>query len=50
VQYMKQRWGDTLLNDPAYSLNLTLDREDFSLAWPPRVDQLAPPRTSRSTD
>jgi glycosyltransferase involved in cell wall biosynthesis len=38
VQYMKQRWGDTLLNDPAYSLNLTLDREDFSYAWPPRIN------------
>lgn len=37
VQYMKQRWGDLLLNDPAYSPNLTLDHEDFSLAWPPRV-------------
>jgi glycosyltransferase involved in cell wall biosynthesis len=39
--YMKQRWGDTLLNDPAYSPNLTLDHDDFSLAWPPRVDLLA---------
>lgn len=41
VQYMKQRWGDFLLNDPAYSPNLTLDHEDFSLAWPPRVDLVA---------
>ncbi len=38
VQYMKQRWGDLLLNDPAYSPNLTLNYEDFSLAWPPRVE------------
>ncbi|MGD9700700.1 glycosyltransferase family 2 protein, partial [Acinetobacter sp.] len=37
VQYMKERWGDTLLTDPAYSPNLTLDYEDFSLAWPPRA-------------
>jgi O-antigen biosynthesis protein len=37
VAYMQQRWGDLLLNDPAYSPNLTLDAEDFSLAWPPRV-------------
>jgi glycosyltransferase involved in cell wall biosynthesis len=36
--YMRQRWGDLLLNDPAYSPNLTLDAEDFGLAWPPRVD------------
>jgi len=37
VDYMKKRWGDKLLNDPAYSPNLTLDYEDFSYAWPPRV-------------
>jgi glycosyltransferase involved in cell wall biosynthesis len=36
VAYMKHRWGDQLLHDPAYSPNLTLDHEDFSLAWPPR--------------
>jgi len=40
VQYMKQRWGDLLLNDPAYSPNLTLDDADFSLAWPPRINQI----------
>jgi len=37
VAYMKQRWGDILLRDPAYNPNLTLDSEDFSLAWPPRI-------------
>jgi O-antigen biosynthesis protein len=41
--YMEKRWDPLLLNDPAYSPNLTLDREDFSLAWPPRVAPLAPP-------
>ncbi len=40
VLFMKKRWGDLLINDPAYSPNLTLDHEDFSYAWPPRVDQL----------
>ena len=35
--YMQQRWGEFLLRDPAYNPNLTLDHEDFSLAWPPRV-------------
>lgn len=40
LQYMKDRWGDQLLVDPAYSPNLTLDHEDFSLAWPPRVSSL----------
>ena len=36
VNYMKQRWGNALLVDPAYNPNLTLDREDFSFACPPR--------------
>ncbi len=37
VERMKFRWGSLLKNDPAYSPNLTLDSEDFSLAWPPRL-------------
>ncbi|NOS88280.1 MAG: glycosyltransferase family 2 protein [Methylococcaceae bacterium] len=37
IDYMKQRWGKLLQNDPAYSPNLTLAAEDFSLAWPPRL-------------
>ncbi len=37
VDYMKQQWNDVLLSDPAYSPNLTLDHQDFGLAWPPRV-------------
>jgi glycosyltransferase involved in cell wall biosynthesis len=37
LTYMRHRWGKTLSIDPAYSPNLTLDHEDFSLAWPPRV-------------
>lgn len=37
MRKMKDRWGEKLLIDPAYSPNLTLDCEDFSLAWPPRV-------------
>ncbi|MDD5320857.1 MAG: glycosyltransferase [Methylococcales bacterium] len=36
ILYMQQRWGELLLNDPAYSPNLTLDFDDFGLAWPPR--------------
>lgn len=35
VRYMMERWGDALTRDPAYNPNLTLDHEDFSLAWPP---------------
>jgi GT2 family glycosyltransferase len=38
---MTERWGDALLKDPAYNPNLTLDHEDFSLAWPPRTERLA---------
>ena len=41
VQKMKERWGAKLLDDPCYSPNLTLDHEDFSLAWPPRIEFLA---------
>ncbi len=36
VQYMKTRWGLSLLKDPAYNPNLTLDREDFTFACPPQ--------------
>jgi glycosyltransferase involved in cell wall biosynthesis len=35
--YMRRRWGKLLENDPAYNPNLTLDREAFMLAFPPRV-------------
>lgn len=37
MAYMQERWHYIILNDPAYSPNLTLDYEDFSYAWPPRV-------------
>jgi len=36
VDFMVTRWGDRLKQDPAYNPNLTLEYEDFSLAWPPR--------------
>ncbi len=36
VAYMQEMWGGTLTRDPAYNPNLTLEHEDFSLAWPPR--------------
>ncbi len=35
--YMQRRWGELLGNDPAYNPNLALDREAFTLAFPPRV-------------
>ena len=38
VTYMELRWGvEGLRNDPYYNPNLSLDAEDFSLAWPPRT-------------
>ncbi|WP_169070684.1 glycosyltransferase [Candidatus Accumulibacter contiguus] len=37
VAFMQDRWADELAADPAYSPNLTLDANDFSLAWPPRI-------------
>jgi GT2 family glycosyltransferase len=36
TRYMKRRWEALLADDPAYNPNLTLERDDFSLAWPPR--------------
>lgn len=35
---MKQRWGDLLGRDPAYSLNLSIETEDLRMAWPPRIE------------
>lgn len=39
VSFMKQRWGELLQQDPCYSPNLTHNRLDFSLAWPPRLSE-----------
>ena len=36
VEYMTGKWGDALVNDPAYNPNLTLTINDFTLAIPPR--------------
>ncbi len=36
IDYMHRVWRTDSWADPAYNPNLTLDREDFSLAWPPR--------------
>lgn len=37
IAYMRKRWGKLLQFDPTYNPNLTLEFEDFSLAWPPRL-------------
>ncbi|WP_417582437.1 glycosyltransferase family 2 protein [Nitrincola sp.] len=49
IAYMHRHWGEWLSNDPCYNPNLTLEREDFSLAWPPRVDVSANIRASSRT-
>jgi GT2 family glycosyltransferase len=38
LNYMKSHWAEILLNDPYYNPNLTIEYEDFSLAYPPRVN------------
>jgi GT2 family glycosyltransferase len=40
LAYMQQHWAQELQADPAYSPNLTLSAQNFSLAWPPRVPSL----------
>jgi hypothetical protein len=38
MNLLRQRWGEQLFNDPAYSPNLNLNKPDFDLAFPPRAD------------
>ncbi|WP_186208721.1 glycosyltransferase family 2 protein [Burkholderia gladioli] len=40
IEYMRRHWRDLIENDPAYNPNLSLDRFDCQLAWPPRVTSL----------
>ncbi|MFZ4115381.1 MAG: glycosyltransferase family 2 protein [Chthoniobacterales bacterium] len=37
IAVMRTRWGSLLDNDPAYNPNLTLEHENWGLAWPPRI-------------
>jgi GT2 family glycosyltransferase len=39
ARYMQNHWGECLGSDPAYNPNLALDRQDFSLAFPPRTEK-----------
>jgi len=43
AEWMRSRWGALIAEDPAYNPNLTLNFEDFDLAWPPRVAPLCSP-------
>jgi len=36
IKFMKNTWGDLLLNDPMYNPNLTLSKDSLGLAYPPR--------------
>jgi GT2 family glycosyltransferase len=37
IEFMQRKWGDALMQDPAYNPNLDLERQPFALAFPPRV-------------
>lgn len=39
-EYLRKHWSEFFAADPAYSLNLTLDTQDFAFAWPPRVPDI----------
>ncbi|WP_374353140.1 glycosyltransferase [Chitinimonas sp.] len=38
MAHMQRRYGDFLLHDPAYNPNLALERQDYTLAYPPRCN------------
>ena len=40
IDYIQETWANLFTTDPTYSPNLTLVHEDFSYAWPPRVEIL----------
>ncbi|KTB76502.1 glycosyl transferase family 2 [Pseudomonas syringae] len=41
VEYMQNKWRAIIKHDPYYNPNLTISAEDFSVAFPPRVTDLA---------
>jgi GT2 family glycosyltransferase len=42
--FMEEKWRDLIRLDPAYNPNLTLNTEDYSLSWPPRIGRFEGPR------
>lgn len=40
VKRLQERWAENIKADVAYSPNLSLVYDDFSLAWPPRLQSL----------
>jgi O-antigen biosynthesis protein len=47
--YIQKNWFKLLAHDPAYSPNLSIEHEDCSLAWPPRVAKLSAPKPVAGT-
>jgi tetratricopeptide (TPR) repeat protein len=41
VIYMQQRWGEIIARDPYYSINLSKEREDYSLDLRPQAEIVA---------
>lgn len=41
IRYMQAQWATQLAADPFYNPNLTIQFEDFSLAYPPRIDEVS---------
>jgi O-antigen biosynthesis protein len=39
ANYMREKWGAELLNDPFYNPNFTLNPPGFEIAFPPRLPQ-----------
>lgn len=39
VNFMMNKWGDLLLQDPYYNPNLNISSADYSLSWPPRLSK-----------
>ena len=44
VALMQQRWGEQLMQDPAYNPNLCLDNSQFQLSRPPRLERWPVPK------
>jgi O-antigen biosynthesis protein len=49
ASYIQKNWSKLLAHDPAYSPNLSIESEDCSLAWPPRVAKLSLPKSVAGT-
>lgn len=43
--YMRDTWGELVLDDPAYNPNLSLHSKSCELAFPPRVNQAMAPQS-----